>query len=330
MAGKLTGAEKAAILLLALGDEVAPQILKNFNDKEIRKIGQLTAKMGDIDPETVSSVLKEFIEDAQQAGKAIMGSEDFLKKAVSNALGGDKANALLGDIYATSHALEFLNTVDPKITKNIVIKEQPQTIALILAYMQPDRASQVLAILPEDMRADVVLRMSHLDPVSPEILQDIEEVLEEEIKAIGALSSENVGGLEQVAEMFNQMDKSSMTEILTEIEELNPELADNIRSLMFVFEDLLNVDDRGIQTILKEVNNETLILALKGASDELKAKIFKNVSSRAAEMLKDDLETMGPVKLSDVEAAQGEIVRTAMRLEEEGKIVLAGAGDELI
>lgn len=330
MANKLKGSDKAAILLTILGQEVAPQILKNFNDKEIRKIGQITAKIGDVDPGTVDAVIKEFLEEAKLAGKSIMGTEDFLKNAVAAAHGREKADNLLGDIYATSHAMEFLNSVDSKITKNILIKEQPQTIALILAYMQPDRASQVLAIMPDDMRSDVVIRMSNLDPVSPEILQDIEDVIEEEVKALGALSSEQAGGIEHVAEMFNQMDKSSMTEILTEIEESDPELADSIRSLMFVFEDLLTVDDRGIQTVLKEVSNETLVLALKGASEELRAKIFKNVSARASEMLKDDLETMGPVKVSDVENAQSEIVRTAMRLEEEGKIVLAGTGEELI
>ncbi len=330
MASKLKGIEKAAILLMVLGEEVAPQIIKTLNDKEIRKIGQVAAKLGDVDPESVESAMTEFLNEVKLAGKSIMGGEDFLKTAVESAHGKEKADNLLSDIYATSHAMEFLNSVDPKITKNILIKEQPQTIALILAYMQPDRAAQVLAILPQEIRSDVVVRMANLDPVSPEILQDIEEVIDEEIKAIGALSSEQVGGIEHVAEMFNQMDKSSMTEMLTEIEESNPELADNIRSLMFVFEDLINVDDRGIQTILKEISNESLVLALKGASDELKAKIFKNVSSRAAEMLKEDLETMGPVKLSDVETAQGEIVRTAMRLEEEGKIVLGGSGEELI
>lgn len=327
---KVSGLEKAAVLLMALGDDVAPQILKNFNDKEIRKIGQITTRMGDIGPEVVDQILKEFIKEAQQAGKSILGTEDFLKKAVTNALGGEKAENLLSDIYATSHAMEFLNTVDPKITANILIKEQSQTIALILAYMDPDRASQVLGILPDEVRSDVVIRMCNLDPVSPEILQDIEEVIEDEIKSMGALSSEQVGGLDQVAEIFNQMDKSNMTEILSEIEETDPELADNIRGLMFVFEDLINVDDRGIQTILKEIDNETLILGLKGASDDLKEKILRNVSAVAAEMIRDDLETMGPVKLSDVEGAQSKIVRRAMELEEEGKIVLGGGGEELI
>ncbi len=327
---KLAGAEKAAIMIMALGDDVATDILKNLSEKEIRKLGQKSAKLDEISPTMIEGVVQEFINEAKKAGRSIMGGDTFLKKAVEMAHGKEAADSLLSDIYAASHAMEFLNTIDPNITKNILIKEQSQTIALILAYMLPDKAAQVMSLLPDDIRSDVVMRMANLDPVSPEILQDIEDVIENEIKSIGALTSEQVGGIEAVAEVFNQMDKSSMTEILTEVEEQDPELADNIRSLMFVFEDLIGVDDRGIQTILKEVSNETLILALKGSSEELREKIFKNVSSRAAEMLRDDLETMGPVKLSDVETAQSEIVRTAMRLEEEGKIMIGGAGDELI
>jgi flagellar motor switch protein FliG len=327
---RLKGAEKAAILIMVLGEEYAPQIIKNLNDKEIRKIGQVSAKLGDVAPEEIEEVVTEFMEDIKRAGKSILGTEDFMKNAVSQAHGEEKAKNLLNDIYASSHAMDILNTVDAKIALNILIKEQPQTIALILAYINPEKAARILSLMPEEFRGDIVIRMANLDPVSPEVLQDMEEVLESEIKSIGSLSSEQVGGIDNVAELFNQMDKSSMTEILSEVEEEEPELADSIRALMFVFDDLIKVDNKGIQTILKEVSNDNLVLALKGANDELRDKILSNVSSRAAEMLKDDLETMGPVKLSDVENAQGEIVRIAMKLEEEGKIVLGAGGEEMI
>ncbi|MFO7734955.1 MAG: flagellar motor switch protein FliG [bacterium] len=330
MVKKLTPMEKASILLMVMGDEVAPEIIKKLSDRDLRKIGQVTVELGDVGPEEVETAIRDFLQEAQIAGRSIMDSENFLRSVVEKAHGNEKADVLLNDIYSSRHAMDFLNKVDAVTLKNILIKEQPQTIALILSYPSPEKASEVLPLLPEELRTDVLLKMAELSPVSPDILQDMEDVLQKEVKSRGALISGKIGGAEQLASIFNEMDKTSMTEMMSTIEEEDEELADKIKSLMFVFEDFLDMDNRSIQAVLQEVGNETLVLALKGASNELQEKIFQNVSSRAAEMLRDDLETMGPVKVSDVESAQSEIVRTAMRLEEEGKIVLSASSEEMI
>jgi flagellar motor switch protein FliG len=224
--------------------------------------------------------------------------------------------------------LESLELVDAKSLSNFLLNEHPQTIAVILAHLEPEKKGEVLKRLPESLQAEVVLRLSNLDHVAPELIAEVDRVLKQELSTLGTVEQASLGGVQPVAEMLNVMDKNTETAIMSRIEEKDPILAEEIRKLMFVFEDITKIDDKGIQTLLKEVPNDKLLLALKTANEEIRAKIFKNISQRAAKLLQDDLGNMGPARLSDVEAAQVEIVNAARRLEQEGKILIARGGSE--
>ncbi|MGE3760403.1 MAG: flagellar motor switch protein FliG, partial [Pseudobdellovibrionaceae bacterium] len=218
--------------------------------------------------------------------------------------------------------------VDAKSLSNFLINEHPQTIAVILAHLEPEKKGEVLKRLPESLQAEVVLRLSNLDHVAPELIAEVDRVLKQELSTLGTVEQASLGGVQPVAEMLNVMDKNTETAIMSRIEEKDPILAEEIRKLMFVFEDIIKIDDKGIQTLLKEVPNDKLLLALKTANEEIRGKIFKNISQRAAKLLQEDLQNMGPARLSDVESAQVEIVNVARRLEQEGKILIARGGSE--
>ena len=328
--GKLTGPKKAAILLLALGEDAAADVLKNLEEVEIQQVGYFMTRFTDIAPEEVDIVLEEFYRNSvtQEEGVNIYASPDFVRNALNKAVGPDRAKELSDNLSATGEdsGLDALRCIEPVMISNYIRNEHPQTIALVLSYLNNlEQASTVLRTLPESVQADVVYRMAVMESIPPGVVQEMNDVLTEEMKAAGS-GGAKVGGIEPVAEILNSVDKATETRILSTIEESNPDLAEQIRELMFTFEDLALIDSKQMQTVMKDVDQADMVLALKTASDAIKELIFSSMSTRAAEMVRDDLENLGPVKVSDVEAAQQKIIKVVKKLEEDGTIVIAGAG----
>ncbi len=322
---------KAAALLLAIGEENAAKILRKLNEYELHALSNEMALLGELSPKEIDEIANEFLKELGEEHSIGVGI-DNIKNILEKAFGKEKAAELIKKVGTPLSKQPFytLLNVDPKMIANFIKSEHPQTIAVILAHLDPQQAAKTLSFLPESLQPDVILRIAKLETVSPEVVKELEDALEEEVKSAGGTESHQVGGIEPVAEIMNNVPKEVEEKVMAEIEEKEPELAEEIRRKMFVFEDLIHVDDRGIQTILKEVSNEDLLLALKAASDQVKEKIFSNMSKRAAEMIKEDLETMGPVRLSDVEQAQQNIIQVARRLADEGKIVIAKGGGEVV
>ncbi len=319
---------KGLAILSVLDEDIASEVFRRFSDTEIRELGTYMTELSTLGRDQLLEIFKDFLSEAGEDVINIGQGGEYLKRIATNVLGEGKAKRLLGINESDQPRLKSLINVEARTIANLIQKEHPQTIALILAYTDPIKSAEILTILEEETRLDVVLRIAKLDTISPEIIQVIEEALYKEIKAMGSISMQKAGGVNMVAEIFNNMDKTTEGSLMENIEDLDPNLAEEIKQLMFIFDDLMHVDDKVIQTILKEVENDMLIFALKTAPPDLQQKIFKNMSSRAAEYLKDDLEMLGPVKLSDVEKSQQGIVNVALRLEEEGKIVLGGKGGE--
>ncbi len=327
----LKGFERAAILVNYLGPDAAKKLLRHMDDGDIRKLLTVMSKFRIVPIEVTKRVLEEYYELISESGEYIFSDRTSSKDTVVDAVGEERARGILGHLNATNTAqrsLESLEVVDAKSLANFLINEHPQTVSVILAHLEPEKKGEVLKRLPEALQAEVVLRMANLDHVAPELIAEVDRVLKEELATLGTVEQAALGGVQPVAEMLNVMDKNTEKAIMSRIEEKDPILAEEIRKLMFVFEDIVKIDDKGIQTLLKEVPNEKLLLALKTANEEIKNKIFKNISQRAANLLKEDLSNMGPSRLSDVESAQVEIVNIARRLESEGKILIARGGSE--
>jgi flagellar motor switch protein FliG len=327
----LKGFEKAAILINYLGSDAAKKLFKRMDDGDIRKLLTVMGKLRIVPIAITKKVLEEYYEIVSESEDYIFSDGVTSKETVVDALGEERARGVLGHLNVSTSsrpALESLEVVDAKSLANFLIHEHPQTVSVILAHLEPEKRGEVLKRLPEALQAEVVLRMANLDHVAPELIAEVDRVLKEELANLGTVEQAALGGVQPVAEMLNVMDKNTEKAIMARIEEKDPILAEEIRKLMFVFEDIVKIDDKGIQTLLKEVPNEKLILALKTANEEIKNKIFKNISQRAATLLKEDLSNMGPSRLSDVEGAQVEIVNIARRLESEGKILIARGGSE--
>ncbi len=327
---ELTGTRKAAIFLMVMGEEFTANVFRHLSEDEIKAIGQQMTRLDQVDSKVISSVMNEFL-GAFKGGAIIGGSGDkFFERTVSKALNPKKANTLMEELTSTKKGnyFEKLKTLAPEMIANFIANEHPQTIALILANLDHHTAAEVIKLLPENIQSEVVVRIAKLDTVPDEIIDEIQNVLESEVSSIGQSGPQKMGGIEVAAEILNQIDRKTEKSILEKIEEEEEERADNIRQSMFIFEDLVTLDDRSIRALLKEISNDELLLALKTASDTLKEKIFSNLSQRAAEMLKEDMEVMGPVRVKEVEQAQRSIIKTARRLEEEGKIVLGGRGGD--
>lgn len=329
MARKLAGWDKAAILLMILGEDVASQVMKNMDPKDVRQIGAMISKMSEVSHEEVVSVLDEYSSDLDEGMGLNLEGKDFIRATLTKALGQEKASQVMESLeQADDEGLDTLKWMDPKTISSMIRAEHPQTIALILAHLDSDQAGQVLASLPETMRGDVVHRMATMEEIPPGVMKEVCAVLQGEIKRVGTAAGRKVGGIKMVAGILNQMDSTSEQGILSSISQTNADLAEQIRQLMFVFDDLLKLDDRAIQEVLKEVSKEQLSVALKAAKEEIREKIFKNMSTRAAQLLKDDIEAKGPIKLSDVEKTQQEILKIVRRLVEEGKIMAGGKGED--
>ncbi|WP_333652378.1 flagellar motor switch protein FliG [Dissulfurispira sp.] len=320
---KLSGVEKVAALLSIVGEDAATQIFKHLDPLELARIVPIMAKVK-LSPDEAKSVMKDFYEKAETAMLSV--DEDYIKKILTKAFGEDQAKKLMEKIESGASAFDILRWLDSSAVANMLAREHPQTIAIVLAHLEPTQAAEVLTKLPEHIKIDVSLRIASLDQISPAILGELEDVLQSQLQSY--TRGRKIGGIKTVAEIMNQMDRASEDLILKNIEEKDQILADEIRKLMFTFDDLIHIDDRGIQMVLKEITTDDLALALKMASDELKAKIFKNMSQRAVQILKEEMEAKGAVRVSDVEKAQMNIVRVARKLEEEGKIVIGGKGGE--
>ena len=328
--GKMTGPKKAAILLLALGEDGAADVMKNLEEAEIQQVGYYMSRFTDVSPEELDIVLEEFYRNSVMAdeGVNISSSPDFVKNALTKALGADRAKELSDNLGAGEEeaGLEALRYAEPIMISNYIRTEHPQTIALILSYLKnAEQSSAVLRDLPESLQADILYRMAVIESIPPGVISEMNEVLTEEMKTAGSMAT-SVGGVEPVAEILNSVDKATETRILSSIEETNPELAEQIRELMFTFEDMALIDAKQMQLVMKDVDQADMVLALKTASDAVKELIFSSMSSRAAEMVREDLENLGPAKLSDVEAAQQKIIKVVKKLEEAGTITIAGAG----
>ena len=328
--GKMTGPKKAAILLLALGEDAAADVMKNLEEAEIQQVGYYMTRFTDVSPEELDIVLEEFYRNSVMAdeGVNISSSPDFVKNALTKALGADRAKELSENLGAGEEeaGLEALRYAEPIMIANYIRTEHPQTIALILSYLKnAEQSSAVLRDLPESLQADILYRMAVIESIPPGVISEMNEVLTEEMKTAGSMAT-SVGGVEPVAEILNSVDKATETRILASIEETNPDLAEQIRELMFTFEDMALIDAKQMQLVMKDVDQADMVLALKTASDAVKELIFSSMSSRAAEMVRDDLENLGPAKISDVEAAQQKIIKVVKKLEEAGTITIAGAG----
>jgi flagellar motor switch protein FliG len=330
MAVQLTGEQKAAILLRAIGEDAAALVMKNLDPKEIRKLGSFMSETANITQEEELSVMEDFGK-VSAAGEVSFHGKEYIKTILTKALGPEKAARLLESMNSRVYpGLDALKWVDAKSVSQMLKIEHPQTISLIMAHMEPDQASQVLAGLPADMRADVALRLATMEEVQPEVLEELSSSLQDLLVASTGAHAMSVGGSQVIANILTRLDKTTEGGIMTKIAERSQPLADAIRALMFVFDDLIKLDDRGMQELMKEVSKEDLPVALRGASPEVKDKFLKNMSSRAAEMLKEDMEVRGPAKVTEVEKAQQNILKVCRKLEEEGRIVIAGAGEALV
>ena len=329
---RVMGPEKAAILLFSLGEEVAASIVKQLNEEEIKRLGSSMSKIFSISSKTMESIYSEFSEMAssQLPMQIGMGGTQFIRNVLTKAVEKEKAESILDEIQEEAKWNLFLKIkrLDPKTIANFIRNEHPQTIAIILAHLSTSQTADVLAELPPALHTELIHRLAELENVPHAIVEEIDQAIEGGYGMVKDAEGLKRGGVRFVAEVLNQVDSSIQNTILKDIEEQKQGLADDIRRLMFVFEDLIQVDDRSIMIILKEINNEVLMKALKTASDELKEKIFRNMSERAAQMMKEDLEVMGPVRLKDVEAAQQVVITAGKKLENEGKVVLSRKGKE--
>jgi flagellar motor switch protein FliG len=327
----IPGVRKAAVLLLTMDEELSKEIIKDLSEEEIEALGKEMSQLVFIPETMVLKVHEEFTKKINRRNKTIVGGEGKFKMLIKKSLGDEKAELFLETMENKKGMPgEFLRKCDPRLLANVLRGEHPQTIALVLSTLGTKKAGEAIGALPDRVQSEVVMRMANLAKVDTKVLEDIETVLKEQLESTGAVEGKQLGGIEVVAGIFNQMDRTLEMELLGKVEEQDPELAEKIRNLMFTFEDLTQLDDRGTQVLLKEVSSEDISVALKGASDGMKEKIFANMSERASAMLKEDLEAMGPVRLSDVEKAQVKIAMVAKKLEGEGKIILSRGNEKFV
>ncbi|MCA1929426.1 flagellar motor switch protein FliG [Rheinheimera sp.] len=327
---KLDGVEKAAILLLSLSEEDAAQILKHLEPKQVQKVGMAMAQIDDLNQAKIAAVHRLFIEQIQNFSTIGFQSEEFIRRALTAALGEEKASNLIDQIILGGGAkgLDSLKWMDSKQVANIIRNEHPQIQTIVLSYLEPEQSAEILSQFPEKVRLDLTMRIANLEEVQPAALQELNEIMEKQFAGQAGAQAAKMGGLKAAADIMNYLDTNVEGQLMDAIREHDEEMAQQIQDLMFVFENLIDVDDRAIQTILREVQQDALMKALKGADADLKEKILKNMSKRAAELLNDDLEAMGPVRVSEVEAAQKDILSVARRLADAGEIMLGGGGGE--
>ncbi|RDH85033.1 MAG: flagellar motor switch protein FliG [endosymbiont of Galathealinum brachiosum] len=326
----LNGVQRAAVLLMAMGSENAAEVLKHLNPKEVQSLGAAMANLENVNKVTMGGVMDDFISEVSNQTSVGIGQEDYIREMMVNALGQDKANSMIDRILLGSgnKGLESLKWMDARSVAEVIRLEHPQIISIVLSYLEPDQSAEVLKMLPERARPDILMRVAALEGIPPAALQELDKIMEKQFSGTQNVSQNSMGGFKTAANILNFMESSIEGAIMDSIAEHDQDMQEGISELMFVFDNLNDVDDRGIQALLREVSTDSLTLALKGAEEGLKEKILKNMSKRAAEMLREDMEARGPVRLSEVEAAQKDIISTARRLAEEGDIVLGGSGAE--
>lgn len=331
-AEKRSGTERAAILLLTLGEQEAAQVLKHMGAKEVQRVGAAMAHLAHVSREEVKSVLTDFSSGVETQTSVGVGVDEFLRKVLIDALGEDKASSVIEriNINRSSKGLEALKWMDSRAVAELIRLEHPQIIAIVLAYLDPDQSAEILRQLPGGLRAEIVMRIAALDGVQPTALSELDDVMAKQFAGKSAGKTSVLGGAKAAADIVNFLDTGLESALMEQINAADQALAARIQDLIFVFDNLIDVDDRGMQELLRQVPSDKLLVALKGTEETLKQKIFKNMSQRAAEMLRDDLEARGPVRLSEVEAAQKEILATARKLSEAGTIALGGKGEEYV
>ena len=324
------GVEKSAILLIALGEDYAAEVLKHLGPKEVQKLGHAMAALKSVPRTRVEEVLAEFHKTADESAAVHIDTDAYVRSVLTKALGDDKASNLISRILqpGDTNGIEGLKWMDAPTVADLIKNEHPQIIATILVHLEHDHAGDILNQFSERLRNDVILRIATLEGIQPEALRELNDVMLRLLSGSASMKQSAKGGAGAVAEILNFMGTANETAILDSIREYDPDLAQKILDEMFVFENLLDLDDRAIQLLLREIQSESLILAMKGATEALREKIFKNMSQRASEMLREDLDSRGPVRLSEVEAEQKEILKIVRRLADEGQIVLGGAGGE--
>lgn len=329
----LTGKQKAAILLISLGPDVSAQVYKHLTEEEIERLSLEISSVKKVDTNMKEEVLEQFHQIALAQDYISQGGIGYAKTVLEKAFGEQEASNIINRLTSSLQVrpFDFARKADPQQVLNFIQNEHPQTIALVLSYLDPEQAGQILSALPQDMQADIARRIATMDSTSPDIISQVEEVLERNISSSFTEDYTQTGGIQSVVEVLNGVDRSTERTILDALEIQDPELADEIKKRMFVFEDIVILDNRAIQRVIREVENEDLRLALKVSSDEVKDIVFKNMSQRMAETFKEEMEYMGPVRLRDVEEAQTRIVAIIRRLEDIGEIVIArGGGDDII
>ncbi|TVQ78249.1 MAG: flagellar motor switch protein FliG [Bradymonadales bacterium] len=327
---RLRGSQKVAALLLAVDKTVSKAVFSRMEDFEVKKVTDAMFDLGSLHQDVTTNILSDFVRNVAAGGSMSASAED-IKSLLAESLDERRAKEIMESMTSfKDNTLKNLGTYDPKTLANFLSNEHPQTIAVLLCHMGSEKVGEVIKLLPQRVQSEVVTRIAFLEEITPEALGDIEEAVKEALKGMGSATKHKMGGVEYVADALNRLDKRTTNGILETISSDNAELAEQIKQNMFVFEDLISVDDRGIQEILKSVDQSELSLALKVCTDEMKEKIFSNMSERAAKILREDLEVMGPVKVSDVEKAQNNILKIVDRLVSEGKVVISGDGEEAV
>jgi flagellar motor switch protein FliG len=326
--GELAGTQRAAILLMSLSEQDAANVLKQLDAREVQKLGVAMAEIKQITREQMTAVLDNFIGTVDGKANVASGSPDYVRRVLTSAVGKQKTDMLLDRVSTgqTGQGIEALRWMEAKAVAQIISAEHPQIAAIVLAHLEPEQSASVLPLLTEEMRTEVLMRIASLNEVPQSALTELDQLVEKQANVAPPSPLRRIGGARTVADILNAMERDKSGEELGKIEKADTEMHQQIKDLLFVFDNLLDVDDRGIQALLREVGSDTLAVALRGAEPEVQEKILKNMSKRAAEILKDDMEARGPVKLADVEAAQKEIVTIAQRLADEGTISLGGKG----
>lgn len=330
-APELNGVKKAAILTLMVGEDTASQIFKFLSEEEIERIAREVATLGRVASDHGTGVLEEFHSMWQAADYLTRGGVEYAKKLLVKTLGQEMARRVLDRVvksFESTMAFNALEKADPQQLSKFILTEHPQTIALILAHLKPAQASSLLNSLPEDLRVDVLTRMASLDEISPEVITRISSVIEQRLKSVGGATHESYGGVRAVAELLNRLDRGVSQPVLEAIENQSPDLAVSIRNLMFTFDDLVGVEDSALREIIQRADKKVLTIALKGASEDIRGRFFQNMSKRAAEMVKEEMEVLGAIRLREVEKAQHEVVAIARKLEEEGLLTTGAAAGE--
>lgn len=330
---RFSGPQKAAVLMMALGESLATQMFGQLDEEEAEVLSAYMASMGVVSPEEIDNVLKDFHTSVDRDHLPSLVGRDAVRKFIINVLGEKKAANILKEVHlgeslrGKKGTLLSVQSMDSATIGTMISGEHPQVIALVVAHLEPERAGEVISQLPPSVQMEVIQRVSGLDRISPEILEELDDVLHDKLKGAGAVLIQKVGGIQSVVDMLNQVDRSMQKGILDQLESVNETLAEEIKARLFTFEDLILLDERSMQFLLKEVKNEVLVTALKSVSPGLEDFIYRNMSERQEAMVREDVEALGAVKLRDVERSQAEIVREAKRLEEEGRIVIGGRGE---